>query len=179
VFSLPCRCVLVLLYSPTDAWLICWRYVAMTQWFFPGTSSHVLRHHTDNAPTIKAMFALALFSRQSPPALPISWSSTPKPTRPKRERYAQLGNADTLGFFCPTTFVSYTRRPRRHGPRVARNRGMYITSHQVVADKQLLRRQSWYFCTSKESKLSTCVGPRETARRHHHCPTEIAPPLPP
>ena len=80
-------------------------------------------------------------------------------------------NTAILGFFCPTTFVSYARRPCRNSPRVARNRGtsrMHITSHQVAAGKQLLRRQSWYFCTSKASKLITSTGPRETARRHHH-----------
>jgi len=54
-------------------------------------------------------FTLALFSRQSPPALPISWPSTPKPTRPKRERYAQQRNhpwflwPNHVRVLCPTT----------------------------------------------------------------------------
>jgi hypothetical protein len=34
----------------------------------------------------------------------------------------------------------------------------------LMSDEQILRCQSWYFWTSKVSKLNTCVGPRETVR---------------
>ena len=140
----------------------------------PSTSYQQRAHHqSDVRPS-------PFFSTKSTP--PCLFHGLQHQNQHDQNENVMTNNATILGFFCPTTFVSYARRPCRHNPSVSRNRGtsgMYITSLQVVAGKQLLRRQSWYFCTSKSSKLSTCVGPRETSRRHHHCPTEVATPLPP